>query len=154
MNDESRPSAGEPRGMPLPLGGGGAGGGPGHTPYDAIGGDARMRELTDRFYDRMDEDPAYRTIRDLHPPDLEESRQKLYEFLSGWLGGPQLYMQRRGHPRLRMRHGPFPIGEAERDQWLACMRDAMDAMGIDGELRAFLEQRFTHVADFMRNRPG
>ncbi len=171
-------------GMSLPLGGGGGGGampgrppagagrsggagpapappartphgfGPDHTPYDAIGGDARVRELTDRFYDRMDAEPAYRVIRDLHPADLDEARQKLYEFLSGWMGGPQLYMQRRGHPRLRMRHAPFPIGEAERDQWLACMRDAMDAMGIDGDLRAFLEQRFAHVADFMRNRPG
>ena len=113
-----------------------------------------MRELADRFYDHMDRDPRFAVIRDLHPPDLSESREKFFEFLSGWLGGPPLYMNRRGHPRLRMRHAPFPIGERERDQWLGCMGEAMDAMGIDGELRAFLDARFAHVADFMRNRPG
>lgn len=126
--------------------------GPDNTPYDAIGGDAEVRGLVDTFYDHMDRDPAFRTIRDLHPDDLSESRDKLYEFLCGWLGGPNLYIQRRGHPRLRGRHMPFPIGETERDQWLACMRRAMDDRNITGDLRAFLEQRFAHVADFMRNR--
>ncbi|MAD20664.1 MAG: hemoglobin-like protein [Planctomycetaceae bacterium] len=126
--------------------------GPDHTPFDAIGGEPRVRELADRFYDRMAEEPAFETIRRLHPPDLEVSRDKFFEFLCGWLGGPPLYMQRRGHPRLRMRHAPFPIGDAERDQWLGCMAMAMDDLEIDGELRTFLEARFTQVADFMRNR--
>lgn len=126
--------------------------GPDNTPYDALGGDAEVRALVDTFYDHMDQDPAFRTIRELHPDDLSESRDKLYEFLSGWLGGPGLYIQKRGHPRLRARHAPFPIGESERDQWLECMRRAMNDRNITGDLRTFLEQRFTHVADFMRNR--
>lgn len=123
-----------------------------HTPYDAIGGDARVRELADRFYDHMDEDAAFKVIRDLHPDDLGESREKFFEFLCGWLGGPPLYMQKRGHPRLRMRHAPFSIGDDERDQWLSCMAAAMDDLEVTGELRAFLDARFTQVADFMRNR--
>lgn len=146
-----------------PPGGGGIGGGGGsgdpafgadRTPFQAIGGDERVRELVDRFYDSMAEDERFAVIVAMHPPDLTESRQKLYEFLSGWLGGPSLYMERRGHPRLRMRHAPFPIGERERDQWLDCMAAAMDAMAIDGDLRIFLDQRFAHVADFMRNQPS
>lgn len=123
-----------------------------NTPYDTIGGDERVRELTDAFYDHMDQDSEYLTIRQLHPPDLTESRQKFYEFLSGWLGGPNLYVAKHGHPRLRGRHMPFSIGEVERDQWLACMARAMDDCGIDGELRRFLDDRFAHVANFMRNR--
>jgi hemoglobin len=126
--------------------------GPNHTPYDALGGDERVRSLVDRFYDHMDQDEEFATIRSLHPDDLTSSRQKLYEFLSGWLGGPQLYIEKHGHPRLRGRHMPFPIGETERDQWLACMNRAMDDCGIECDIRAFLNQRFAHVADVMRNR--
>jgi len=128
--------------------------GPGHLPYDALGGEARVRALVDAFYDRMDADAAYDVIRRLHPADLAESREKLFHFLCGWLGGPQYYVERHGHPRLRMRHLPFPIGELERDQWLACMTDALDGIGVTGELRTFLDGRFAHVADFMRNREG
>ncbi|MEC8320829.1 MAG: group II truncated hemoglobin [Planctomycetota bacterium] len=125
--------------------------GPGNPPFEAIGGEDRVRSLVDRFYDRMDEDPAFEVIRRLHPESLVESRQKLHDFLCGWLGGPQHYVQKHGHPRLRMRHAPFPIGETERDQWLACMAGAMDDLDVSGELRAFLDARFAHVADFMRN---
>lgn len=124
--------------------------GPQNTPYDAIGGDAGVRELVEAFYDHIRDDSPI--LRQMHPPDDSESRQKLYEFLSGWLGGPQLYMDKRGHPRLRMRHAPFPIDEEAVDQWLRCMEDAMDDQGIDGALRAFLTERFTHTAIFMRNR--
>jgi hemoglobin len=123
-----------------------------HTPYDALGGDAAVRALVDRFYDVMDAQDAYRTIRDLHPDDLADSRDKLYMFLCGWLGGPPLYVQTYGHPRLRARHMPFSIGEEERDQWLACMGQALDAQHIADDLRAFLDARFAHIADFMRNR--
>lgn len=123
-----------------------------NTPYDAIGGDARVRALVDRFYDLMDSKPDFRGIRGLHQQDLTDAREKLYMFLSGWLGGPQLYIERHGHPRLRARHMPFPIGESERDQWLACMTRAMDDLAIEGEIRRFLDARFRHVADFMRNR--
>ena len=87
----------------------------------------------------------------MHPEDLTESRQKLFEFLCGWLGGPQLYVQKHGHPRLRMRHMAFAIGEPERDQWLGCMAFAMDELEVEGELRAFLDAPFAHVAAFMRN---
>ena len=121
------------------------------TPFEALGGEDRVRALTDIFYDRMDQDPVAAPIRRMHPEDLTESRQKLFEFLCGWLGGPQLFMQRRGHPRLRMRHMPFAIGESERDQWLSCMTFAMDQLDVQGELRTFLDARFAHVADFMRN---
>ena len=123
-----------------------------HTPFDAIGGEESVRALVDSFYDHMDRDEPFDRIRTLHPEDLTESREKLYLFLCGWLGGPQYYVQKHGHPRLRMRHAPFPIAEVERDQWLECMAIAMDECSIEGELRTFLDGRFAHVADFMRNR--
>jgi hemoglobin len=126
--------------------------GPDNTPYETIGGDAQVRALVDSFYDHMGRDEQFATIRALHPPELTESREKLYEFLCGWLGGPDLYVAKHGHPRLRARHMPFSIGETERDQWLACMTKAMDDLAIDGELRRFLDHRFAHVANFMRNR--
>ena len=127
--------------------------GPDHTPFESLGGEERVRLLVDSFYDRMNDGAEFTVIREMHPEDLTESRQKLFEFICGWLGGPQLYMERRGHPKLRMRHAPFSIGASERDQWLACMAHAMDQLEIDGDLRAFLDARFAHVADFMRNRP-
>ena len=122
-----------------------------NTPFDAVGGEENVRALVDQFYDIMHREPSFARIRALHKPSLDEARQKLFEFLCGWLGGPQLYVQKYGHPRLRARHAPFPIATTERDMWLACMRAAMDARGIAGEVRMFLNQRFDHVADFMRN---
>ena len=123
-----------------------------HTPYQAIGEAEGARRLAETFYDLMDRQVAYTDIRALHGADLTEAREKFYEFLSGWLGGPPLYMQKRGHPRLRMRHAPFPIGPRERDQWIACMQEALDTCTIDGPLREFLDARFAHVAHFMQNR--
>ena len=123
-----------------------------NTPFQLIGGEQPVRALVDCFYDHMDQDEAFKVIRDLHPPDLTESREKLFLFLCGWLGGPQYYLEKHGHPRLRMRHAPFAIGALERDQWLGCMAIAMDECSLEGELRAFLDARFAHVADFMRNR--
>jgi len=123
-----------------------------HTPFAAIGGEDRVRALVDAFYDRMDRDPRFAAIRALHKPDLSEARRKLFMFLCGWLGGPPLYVERYGHPRLRARHAPFSIGETERDLWLTCMSEAMDSQAIAGDLRAFLEARFRHVATFMMNR--
>jgi len=121
------------------------------TPFEALGGESQVRALVDAFYDTMDQDDAFLTIRALHPEDLDGSREKLFLFLCGWLGGPQLYVEKFGHPRLRMRHAPFPIGDAERDQWLSCMKKALDARAIQGEIRVFLDARFAHVANFMRN---
>lgn len=126
------------------------------TPYKQIGGEERVRELVDRFYDHMDSFPEAQTIRALHAASLRVSREKLFLFLSGWFGGPDLYQQRYGHPMLRRRHLPFSIGQAERDQWLLCMRRALEDMEIDEGLRQHLEQAFFQTADHMRNRsePG
>ena len=89
--------------------------------YRRLGGDAGLRALVDRFYDLMDLDPAFADLRSLHPASLDGSRDKLHWFLSGWTGGPPLYEQRHGHPRLRARHLPYRIGIAQRDQWMLCM---------------------------------
>ncbi|MGA0611977.1 group II truncated hemoglobin [Caldimonas sp. KR1-144] len=124
------------------------------TAYDLLGGDAAVRALVDRFYDLMDLEPAYRDLRAVHPHELTGSRDKLYWFLSGWLGGPGLYIERFGHPRLRARHLPYSIGIRERDQWLACMAQAMDELAIDVPLRERLAAAFANTADWMRNRGG
>ena len=124
------------------------------TPYEWVGGDARVRALVDRFYDLMDLEPAYRELRAAHGSTLDEARDKLHWFLSGWLGGPDLYIERFGHPRLRMRHMPFSIGILERDQWVACMDQAMGEVGVPDDLRARLNESFMGTADWMRNRGG
>ncbi len=122
--------------------------------YDSLGGDEAVRRLVDRFYDLMDEDPDYYGIRKLHPADLTESRNKLYWFLSGWLGGPPLYTDKFGHPFLRQKHMPFPIGESERDQWMGCMQRAMADTGVEPALQEALRAAFFKTADFLRNQPG
>ena len=122
--------------------------------YARLGGEEVVRDLVDRFYDLMDATPEYYGIRKLHPQDLSGSRQKLFMFLSGWLGGPQLYVEAYGHPMLRARHLPFPIGIAERDQWMGCMRQAMADLSIEHGLRQELDQAFSRTADHMRNREG
>ncbi|MCB1791091.1 MAG: group II truncated hemoglobin [Gammaproteobacteria bacterium] len=122
------------------------------TPYERIGGEARIRELVDRFYDYMDSEPAAAGIRDMHAKSLRGSREKLFLFLSGWLGGPDLYIERYGHPRLRQRHLPFAIDSHARDQWMGCMSMALDDMAIDEGLRRQLMQAFAATADHMRNR--
>ncbi len=120
--------------------------------FARIGGEPGVRTLVDRFYDVMDTLPEARGIRALHPPALDSSRDKLFWFLVGWLGGPPLYIERFGHPRLRARHLPFPIGDDERDQWMRCMRQALDDTVTDVELRAFLVANLQALADHMRNR--
>ena len=122
------------------------------TPYALLGGDAALQALVARFYAVMDEDPTYAPIRRLHPPSLEGSADKLYRFLSGWLGGPPLYVQTYGPPMLRARHLPYPIGSLERDQWMACMRQAMADEVRDPVLAQRLEAAFFKTADWMRNR--
>ena len=112
-----------------------------------------MRALVDRFYDLMDLEPGYLELRQAHGSTLDDARQKLHWFLCGWLGGPQHYTERFGHPRLRMRHMPFAIGILERDQWLACMDQAMGDVGVDPELRRRLAASFFQTADWMRNTP-
>lgn len=123
--------------------------GVGSSPYEAIGGDEPIRALTDAFYDRIEaESPS---LRAMLPRSTATSRDKLYEFLSGWMGGPQRYLEKRGHPRLRMRHFPFSIGEAEADEWVRCMELAMDDIGVGGPLRTFLSERFHMSAHHVRN---
>ncbi|NOT63315.1 MAG: group II truncated hemoglobin [Acidobacteria bacterium] len=119
--------------------------------FERIGGEPVIRQLVDRFYDLMDQEAAARGIRALHPADLTESRNKLYWFLVGWMGGPPLYIERFGHPRLRMRHAPFAIGTSERDQWLWCMFKALEELVPDASLREQLQRSFMQTADFMRN---
>ena len=124
------------------------------TPFERLGGEPGVRALVDRFYDLMDLEPAYAQLRASHGSTLHDARDKLFWFLSGWLGGPQHYQERFGHPRLRMRHMPFSIGIAERDQWLACMDQAMTETGVDPVLHERLNQSFFQTADWMRNRAG
>ena len=122
------------------------------TAYTLLGGDARVRELVDRFYDLMDLEPAYAELRAAHGTTLDDARDKLYWFLSGWLGGPSLYIERFGHPRLRARHLPFAIGIKERDQWVACMSQAMVEVQVPDALVQRLQQAFMQTADWMRNK--
>ncbi|KIA79238.1 group II truncated hemoglobin [Chromobacterium amazonense] len=122
------------------------------TPYQLLGGEGVVRWLADRFYDIMDSEPAAKPLRDMHPADLSGSRQKLFMFLSGWLGGPSLYMEAFGHPRLRMRHMPFAVDEAARDQWMLCMRQAVSELVVEDGLKDKLLEAFYNTADFMRNR--
>ncbi len=122
------------------------------TPYERLGAEPTVRALVDRFYDLMDLEPGYAALRAAHGSDLVQAREKLFLFLSGWLGGPQHYVERYGHPRLRMRHMPFSIGVLERDQWVACMDQAMGEVGIVPELRERLKTSFLQTADWMRNR--
>jgi hemoglobin len=124
------------------------------SPYELMGGEAPVRELVDRFYDLMDLEPDYAGLRALHPADLGASRDKLFWFLSGWLGGPDLYQSRFGHPRLRARHLPYAIGIAERDQWMACMTQAMAERAVEPSMAQRLAESFFGTADWMRNRGG
>jgi hemoglobin len=126
------------------------------TFYELFGGEEDgqllIKQLVDTFYDVMDSDPKAAGIRALHQPDLTDAREKLTMFLTGWMGGPQLYIERYGHPMLRRRHMPFAIGEAERDQWMYCMIRAMHTLQLDEEVMKKLAAQLYGVADFMRNK--
>lgn len=124
------------------------------TPYEVIGGESTVNKLVERFYALMDSTPQFAPIRAMHPADLADSQRKLFMFLSGWLGGPDLFVQEFGHPMLRRRHLPFAIGNSERDQWVACMVLAMEETGIEEGMRQRLLESFFNTADFMRNREG
>jgi hemoglobin len=122
------------------------------TAYELIGGEEGVRKLVNRFYDLMDELQEVKVLREMHAKSLKGSREKLFLFLSGWLGGPDLYVQQYGHPRLKARHMPFSIGVTERDQWMLCMNRAMEEVGVDETLRKVLGEALWKTADFMRNR--
>lgn len=120
------------------------------TPYEEIGGADAVRRLSDAFYDVIEEDSS--VLRDMLPASTKNTRTKFAMYLSGWLGGPPLYEEKWGHPRLRMRHMPFPIGTDEAEEWMRCMRTALDREGVEGPLRSFLEEKLGPLALHMRNR--
>jgi hemoglobin len=122
--------------------------------YQLIGGAEKLREMVDRFYDLMQLEVEFSGINQMHPQPNDSSRDKLFWFLSGWMGGPDLYIEQFGHPRLRARHLPYAIGVAERDQWLRCMAWAMQDVGIAEPLQEHLMSSFYQTADWMRNTPG
>lgn len=122
------------------------------TLYEVIGGEHALRSLVERFYDIIDSAPEATQLRALHPKSLRQSREKFFMFLSGWSGGPQLYVEKFGHPRLRMRHMPFSIGAVERDQWIWCMNKALDESDFDPRVVEYLKARFAETANFLRNR--
>ena len=126
---------------------------PAPTHYDALGGEDGIRAIVDRFYDLMDTAPEAVNVRALHAKSLKVSREKLRLFMTGWTGGPQLYVEQYGHPMLRRRHFPFAIGAVERDEWLWCMERALTEHPMDADLRAYLLQRLVALADHMRNQP-
>lgn len=121
------------------------------SPYTSLGSESGVRQLVDRFYDLMDSTAEAATIREMHPVCLDESRQKLFEFLSGFLGGPSLYMERHGHPRLRMRHAAFSIDESARDNWLACMNQALEEQVDDKIMLMQLKSSFYKTAHHLIN---
>lgn len=125
------------------------------TFFELLGGEQQgmetLRNLVETFYDIMDSDPKAQPIRAMHPADLTSAREKLFMFLTGWTGGPQLYIERYGHPMLRKRHLPFAVDESARDQWMYCMIKAMHQLKMDETLMTKLAEQLYGVADFMRN---
>lgn len=122
------------------------------NPYEMIGGAPAVRRIVDRFYDIMDEDPAAAPIRAMHAEDLGPMRDRLFEFLSGWLGGPPLYFQRSDRKCIMSAHRPFAIGEAERDQWMMCIRRAMADSGVSPEVRELLDKPFLRMCEAFRSK--
>ena len=121
-------------------------------PYERLGGAAGIQRLVHRFYGLMDELPEAYTVRRMHPEDLKSSEENLFDFLSGWFGGPSLFIERKGHPRLRMRHSPYAVGLAQRDEWMLCMAQALTEQVADVAFRTQLIDTFAQMADHMVNR--
>ena len=124
------------------------------TPYVQLGGEVAIRKLVHRFYGLMDELPEAYTVRQLHPASLTGSETSLFEFLSGWLGGPGLYVAKKGHPRLRMRHAPYAVGPVVRDEWMLCMTQALTEQVVDTFLRDTLINKFAEMANHLINTDG
>ena len=121
------------------------------TPYHALGVETGVKRLVHRFYELMDELPEAYTVQQMHPERLEGSAQSLFEFLSGWFGGPALYIANKGHPRLRMRHAPYAVGPVVRDEWMLCMRQALTEQVTDEMLRTRLVETFSQMASHLLN---
>lgn len=120
------------------------------TPYEAMGGDVVVRQLADAFYDIIEQESP--VLHAMLPRDTSGSRQKLYEFLSGWTGGPALYWEKHGHPRLRMRHVRFPIDQAAADEWSRCMTQAVESLSIGDQVTSFLTEQLGIAAQSLLNR--
>lgn len=118
-----------------------------------MGGEARVRELVERFYDEMEtHEPELAALHQQEAGRISRaSRDRFALFLIGWLGGPEDYVKLHGHPRLRMRHAHVPVNTRTRDAWLRSMQRALDGIGVDGDVRGFLDARFAEVAEFLRN---
>ena len=121
------------------------------TPYEMIGGEQALFNLVDRFYFYMDTLPEAQGIRAIHQHDLSSAKEKLFKFLSGWLGGPNLFIEEFGHPMLRARHLPFLIGEFERDQWMLCMNKALAELAMDSQLKINIQNALQQLATHMIN---
>ncbi|MBR0565585.1 group II truncated hemoglobin [Azoarcus sp. L1K30] len=124
------------------------------TPYEALGGASALHQLVSRFYELMDTLPEAYAVRKIHPESLAGSTRSLFEFLSGWLGGPSLYIAKKGHPRLRMRHAPYVVDQRMRDEWMLCMTQALTEQVIDADLRDGLNHIFSQMADHLINTDG
>lgn len=122
------------------------------SPFERLGGEAALHTLVDRFYDVMEQDPEYAALRAMHAADLAPMREKLYDFLSGWLGGPPRYFARPDRACIVSAHGPFAIGPRERDEWLGCMHKALAALPLEAQFRRALEAALARTADALRNR--
>ena len=122
--------------------------------YESIGGIDKVDELVDCFYDLMALEETLSDLRAMHPADLSGSREKLKFFLTGWMGGPDIYSPKYGQPMLRARHLPFKIVMKERNQWLTCMYQALEDCGIKGNIADQLQESFLNTADWMRNQPN
>jgi len=125
--------------------------GPFETPFDALGGESKIRAIVDRFYDIIETDAP--TVRAMLPRDDSVSRERLSAYLTEWTGGPELYTPDRGHPRMRMRHAPFAIGGDEVDAWLKCFGRSLDENDVTGDVRAFLDEKIGALAHHMQNQP-
>ena len=126
----------------------------GASTYLQLGGESGVRKLVNRFYELMDTLSEARVVRLMHPLSLADSADSLFKFLSGWFGGPPLFQLERGHPRLRMRHAPFAVSIVERDEWMLCMRQAINEQVDDAVLNAKLQRMFSEMADHMINTDG
>ncbi|MDO9278190.1 MAG: group II truncated hemoglobin [Polaromonas sp.] len=124
------------------------------TPYEALGGALGVQRLVHRFYELMDELPEAYAVRQLHPESLKGSAENLFEYLSGWFGGPSLYIAKNGHPRLRMRHAPYAVSPAMRDEWMLCMTQTLTEQVVDQELRDNLIEKFSQMANHLINTDG
>ena len=122
------------------------------TPYEVIGGEAAIRTLVEKFYYFMDTLPEAKGIRDMHQADLTSAESRLFKYMTGWLGGPNLYIEEYGHPMLRARHLPFAIGESERDQWMFCMNKAIEEVPMEPRLKTNLQTALQDLATHMINK--